>query len=162
MQEGFELHGDIAVTNPSPLDMTVLLNETISDGTPITIEAGTGCAYDVASSVLVVPANSVAICHYTGAPTDSSSEVSTVTVSLNSMTFTDVGNVVFTIDQTLDELATLTDPSLGFSQVVTSSGLQSFTETTTARRIRPTTRMVSIRRSWTSTSPAWPGVTGSP
>ncbi len=128
VQEGFEVHGNITVTNPAPLEMSVLLGDTMSDGTPITIQPDPACAYDPATGVLALAASSTATCHYTGMPTDPSSEVNTVTVNLNSIDFIDAVSVVFTLDRTLDASATVTDPSLGFSQIVTSSGLQSFTE----------------------------------
>ena len=130
MSGNYAVTGTITVDNPNSFAVPFTLADVLDDGTVANITCpGTGDNTGTAA------ANGAVTCAFSAAPADGSATLNTATatfdVGAGSTTATATAGVTFTENLIGDDRVTLSDPRVGFSEVISATTVRIFPETFT-------------------------------
>ncbi|GIG29023.1 hypothetical protein [Cellulomonas marina] len=117
---GWSVTGEVAVSNPSGVDVPFTVADLLDDGTPGQVDC----------PATTVPAHDSVTCTYTASPGGATATLNTATVTgAGSAPVTATAPVAFTADRSGDQSVTLADPRLGTSTTITDDTTLSVPET---------------------------------
>ena len=122
----FVVEGEITITNPNLIDVSVEIEDVLDEVTPVTVTCP-----DTGDHTGTVPANGELVCSYTASPdddsaTDNTAEITSLTDGVEGVTVT--SGIVWTENPIGDEETLLEDAGFDFSETITETTTKTFSQ----------------------------------